>query len=210
MDLFGPTRSMSLSGKKYGYVLVDDFSRYTWVFFLTHKYETFSEFQVFYKKIEQDEKFKISNIQSDHGGEFQNNEFDQFCRTQGINQKFSSPRTLEQNGVVERRNRTLVEMARTMLIESNLPRKFWAEAINTSCYIINKAMVRNSSKKTSYEMFKGKKPSLAHFRVFRTKCFIHINKKILINLKQKVNQESFLVILRPLELTEYIIWKMIL
>ena len=70
MDLFGPTRSMSLSGKKYGYVLVDDFSRYTWVFFLTHKNETFSEFQVFYKKIEHDEKFKNSNIQSDHGGEF--------------------------------------------------------------------------------------------------------------------------------------------
>ena len=97
--------------------------------------------------------------------------FDQFCRNQGIHQKFSSPRTPEQNGVVERKNRTLVEMARTMLIESNLPRKFWAEAINTSCYIINRAMVRLSSKKTSYEMFKGKKPSLAHFKVFGTRCF---------------------------------------
>ena len=67
MDLFGPTRSMS-SGKKYGYVLVDDFSRYIWIFFLTHKNEDFSEFQVFYKKIEQDGKFKI--FKSDHGGEF--------------------------------------------------------------------------------------------------------------------------------------------
>ena len=67
-------------------------------------------------------------------------------------------------------------------------------------------MVRNTSKKTSYEMFKGKKPSLAHFKVFGTRCFIHINdKKILINLKQKVNQEYFLVILRLLELIEYII-----
>ena len=61
---------MSLSGKRYGYVLVDDFSRFTWVFFLTHKYEAFNEFQVFYKKIEQDGKYKISNIQSDHGAEF--------------------------------------------------------------------------------------------------------------------------------------------
>ena len=92
MDLFGPTRSVSLSGRKYGYVLVDDFSRYTWVFFLTHKHEAFSEFQVFYKKIEQEGKYKISNLQSDHGGEFQNTEFDQFCRTHGINHKFSSPR----------------------------------------------------------------------------------------------------------------------
>ena len=70
MDLFGPTRSMSLSGKRYSYVLVDDFSRFTWVFFLTNKYETFSEFQVFYKKIKQNGKYKIFNIQSDHGGEF--------------------------------------------------------------------------------------------------------------------------------------------
>ena len=177
MDLFGPTRSMSLSGKRYGYVLVDDFSRFTWVFFLTHKYEAFSEFQVFYKKIEQDGKYKISNIQSDHGGEFQNNEFDQFCRIQGINKKFSSPRTSEQNGVVKRRNKTLVEIARTMLIESNLLRKFWAEAVNTSCYIVNRAMVRFSSNKTSYEMFKGKKPSLVHFKIFGTKCFVHINDK---------------------------------
>ena len=70
MDLFGPTRSMSLSGKRYGYVLVDDFSRFTWVFFLTNKYEAFSEFQVFYRKIEQDGKYKIFNIQSDHDGKF--------------------------------------------------------------------------------------------------------------------------------------------
>ena len=61
---------MSLSGKRYDYVLVDDFSRFTWVFFLTHKYEAFNEFQVFYRKIEQDGKYKISNIQFDHGGEF--------------------------------------------------------------------------------------------------------------------------------------------
>ena len=91
---------------------------------MTNKYKTFSKFQVFYRKIEQDGKYKILNIQSDHGGEFQNNEFDQFCRIQGINQNFSSPRTPEQNGVIERRNRMLVEMAKTMLIESNLPRKF--------------------------------------------------------------------------------------
>ena len=68
-------------------------------------------------------------------------------------------------------------MARTMLIESNLPRKFLAEAVNTSCYIVNRAMVRFSSRKISYEMFKGKKPSHAHFKVFGTKYFIHINDK---------------------------------
>ena len=70
MNLFGLTRSLSLSGKKYGYVLVDDFLRFTWVFLLTNKNEVFSEFQVFYRKIKHDGKYKILNIQSDHGGEF--------------------------------------------------------------------------------------------------------------------------------------------
>ena len=83
IDLFGSTRSTSLSGKKYGYVLVDDFSRFTWVFFLTHKNEAFNKFQIFFRKIEQDGKYAISNIQSDHGGEFKNNEFNQFCITHG-------------------------------------------------------------------------------------------------------------------------------
>ena len=69
-------------------------------------------------------KYAISNIQSDHEGEFKNNEFDQFCKTHGINHRYSSPRTPEQNRVVKRRNKTLVEMARTMLIESKLPKKF--------------------------------------------------------------------------------------
>ena len=123
MDLLGPTRSTSLSGKKYGYVLVDDFSRFTQIFFLTHENKTFNEFQIFFRKIEQDGKYAISNIQYDYDGEFENIEFDQFCRTHGINHRYSSPRTLEQNGVVEKRNKTLIEMARTMLIESNLPRK---------------------------------------------------------------------------------------
>ena len=145
--------------------------------FLSNKNKIFSEFQVLYRKIEQDGKYKILNIQSDHSGEFQNNDFDQFYRIQGINHKFSSPRTPEQNGVVERRNITLVEMARTMLIESNLSRKFQAEAVNTSCYIVNRAMVRFSSRKILYEMFKGKKSSLAHFKVFGTKYFVHINEK---------------------------------
>ena len=111
MNLFGLTRSASLSEKKYEYVLVDNFLIFTWVFFLTHKNEAFNEFQIFFKKMEQNVKYVIFYIQSDHGDEFKNNEFDQFCRIHGINHKYSSPRTLEQNRVIERRNRTLVEIA---------------------------------------------------------------------------------------------------
>ena len=86
-----------------------------------------------------------------------------------------------------------MEMARTMLIERNLPRKFWAEAVNTSYYIVNRALVRFSSRKTSYEMFKGKKPSLAHFKVFGTKYFVHINdKKEIDKFEAKSESEIFL------------------
>ena len=84
-------------------------------------------------------------------------------------------------------------MVRTMLIESNLSRKFWAEVVNTSCYIVNRAMVRFSSRKTSYEMFKGKKPSLTHFKVFGTKYFLHINdKKNIDKFETKSESEIFL------------------
>ena len=97
-------------------------------------------------------------------------------------------------------------MARTMLIESGLPRKFWAEAVNTSCYIINRTMVRPSSRKTPYEMFKGKKSSIAYFKVFGTKYFFHINdKKILINLKVKVNLKFFLIFLNCFKPTRFLI-----
>ena len=120
---------------------------------------------------------RICSILIDHGREFDNNIFPEFCRDKGINHKFASPRTPKQNGVAERKNKTLIEMARTMLVESQLPRTFWAKAINTSCYILNRVMVRPVLKKTSYELLKGKKPYVAYFRVFGSKVFIHNNDK---------------------------------
>ena len=108
MDLFDPSRTPSLGGKSYAYVIVDNFSRYTWVLFLS-----------------QNEKgFTITCIRSDHGREFENTNFDEYCNKHGINHKFSAPRTPQQNGVVERKNRTLQEMTRTMLNENNLPKYF--------------------------------------------------------------------------------------
>src|SRR5262249_21872120 len=100
-----------------------------------------------------------------------------FCDDNGISHQFSAPRTPQQNGVVERKNRTLIDMARTMLCESNLPRYFWAEAVNTACYIINRAMIRPILKKTSYELFKGRKPIVSHLKPFGCKCFVLNNGK---------------------------------
>ena len=124
MDLFGPLRTTSLGGKSYAFVIVDDFSRYTWVLFLAHKTDVFHEFSKLCRKIQNEKGFTISCIRSDHGREFENVEFEGFCDEQGIEHTFSTPRTPQQNGVVERKNRTLQEMARTILHENNLPNYF--------------------------------------------------------------------------------------
>ncbi|KAL8092767.1 hypothetical protein AgCh_034863 [Apium graveolens] len=125
LDLFGPERYVSLGGKNYAFVIVDDYSRFTWVLFLRTKDEAFNEFKDLITKLETKYFLKLKTIRSDHGGEFKK-DFVTFCKSKDITHEFSAPRTPQQNGVVERKNRTLHETARTLLYESNLPRKFWA------------------------------------------------------------------------------------
>ena len=114
----------------------------------------------------------IKVIRSDNGTEFKNSLFATFCSEKGLEHQFSSPRVPQQNGVVERKNRTLVEMARTMLDEHATPRKYWAEAISTACHVSNRVFLRATLHKTSYELRFEKKPSVSHFRIFGCKCFI--------------------------------------
>ncbi|XP_013632638.1 PREDICTED: uncharacterized protein LOC106338144 [Brassica oleracea var. oleracea] len=108
-------------------------SRYTWVDFLRNKSDALESFRILALQLKQD-KGGIIQIKSDHGGEFQNEQFDKFCHSQGIRHQYAAPRTPQQNGVVERKNRTLQEMARAMLCGNSVPSGFWAEAINTACY----------------------------------------------------------------------------
>ena len=132
LDLFGPIDTTSLGGSKYAFVIVDDYSRYTWTYFLAHKSDCFKCFSKFCKLTQNEKGFMISSIRSDHGGEFQNREFQNFCEVNGYNHNFSTPRNPQQNGVVERKNRNLQEIARTMLNEHSLPKYFWAETVNTT------------------------------------------------------------------------------
>ena len=172
LDLCGPTRTPSFGGNRYAFVIVDDFSRFAWVLFLKHKDETFENFTVFCKRIQNLKGSTISTIRSDHGGEFENELFSRFCDDNGITHNFSFPRAPPQNGVVERKNRTLQESARTMLSDSNLPNNYWAEAIGTACYVQNRVLVRPILNKTSYELFHDRVPSVSYFKVFGSKCFI--------------------------------------
>ncbi|KAK9151265.1 hypothetical protein Syun_009574 [Stephania yunnanensis] len=103
MDLFGPTQTQSLGGKSYCFVIVDDFTRYTWVYFLSHKHEVFDVFVKFCALVENEKGYKITIIRSDRGGEFVNRNLEDFCAKQGYTHQLSSPRTPQQNGVVERK-----------------------------------------------------------------------------------------------------------
>ena len=177
MDLFGPSRIMSFGGNYYALVIVDDFSRYTWTLFITHKSDSFQAFRKLAKVIQNKKNLKIASIRSDHGGEFENKDFELFCDEHGIEHNFSAPRTPQQNGVVERKNRSLEEIARTLLNDTSLPKYFWAEAVNTACYIMNRALIRPILKKPPYELYNGRKPNISHLHVFGCKCFVLSNGK---------------------------------
>ncbi|GKE48565.1 putative ribonuclease H-like domain-containing protein [Tanacetum coccineum] len=166
MDLFGPTFVSSLMHKKYYLVATDDYSRFTWVFFLTTKDETSEILKNFIKEIENIVDKKVKIIISDNGTEFKNKVMDDFCREKGIKREYSVARTPQQNGVAERRNRTLIEAARTMLADSKLPTTFWAEAVSTACYVQNRVLVVKPHNKTPYELFRGFKPALSFMKPF--------------------------------------------
>jgi transposase InsO family protein len=119
---------------------------------------------------------RIKKIRSDNGTEFKNSQIEGFLEEEGIKHEFSSPYTPQQNGVVERKNITLLDMARTMLNEYKTSDRFWAEAVNTACYAINRLYLHRIFKKTSYELLTGKKPNISYFRVFCSKCFILVKR----------------------------------
>ncbi|GJS24264.1 putative ribonuclease H-like domain-containing protein [Tanacetum coccineum] len=138
MDLFGPTSVRSLNHKTYCLVITDDFSRFSWVFFLRTKDETSGILKDFIRQIENQLNQKVKTIRCDNGTEFKNKDVIEFCGSKGIKREYSNARTPQQNGVAERKNRTLIEAARTMLADSFLPNTFWAEAVSTACYVLNR------------------------------------------------------------------------
>ena len=172
MDLFGPVNVLSVSRKRYALVIVDDYSKYTWVLFLHTKDEAPKIIIDHIKRIELEAGLPVRKIRSDNGTEFKNAVLNDFCTEKGISRQYSAPRTPQQNGVVERKNRTLVEAARTMLSESKLPTYFWAEAVNTACYTQNRTLINKDHEKTPYEIMADKKPTLKYFHVFGAKCFV--------------------------------------
>jgi hypothetical protein len=118
----------------------------------------------------------VKKIRSNNGSEFKNLQVVEYLEEEGIKHEFSAPYTPQQNGVVERKNRTLIDMARTMLGEFKTPERFWSEVVNTACHAINRLYLHRLLKKTSYELLTGNKPNVSYFRVFGSKCYILVKK----------------------------------
>ena len=144
-------------------VIVVDFSGYTWGEFLRKKSEACEKLKILCKRLQNEKGVSIVKIRSDHGKVFQNARFESFCEKNGIKKEFSVPKTLQQNGVVEKKNRVIQEMARVMLLNKQIPQKFWGEAVNISCHIGNRIFFQAGTKKTTYEIWNGKKPRVKYF-----------------------------------------------
>jgi transposase InsO family protein len=176
MDLFGPLTYISIGGNKYGLVIVDDFSHFTWVFFLSDKGETQEILKKFIRRAQNEFDLKIKKVRSDNGTEFKNNGVEEFLGEEGIKHEFLVPYTPQKNSIVERKNQTLIEVARTMLDDYKTPDNFWDEAVNMACHAINFLYLHKVYTKTAYELLIGNKLKVDYFRGFGCRYFI-LNKK---------------------------------
>jgi transposase InsO family protein len=176
-DVFGPILVPSLGKSVYYVSFIDDFSRNTWIYFLRKKSEVFDKFKEFKALVENQTEKKIKVLRTDNGGEFCGNEFEEFCKKCGIARKKTTPYTPQQNGVAERMNMTLMEKSRSMLSGAELGHEFWAEAVGTTCYLVNRSPSSTLDDKTPHEVWTRKKPSLEHLRVFGCDAYVHVPKE---------------------------------
>ncbi|GKE84336.1 retrovirus-related pol polyprotein from transposon TNT 1-94, partial [Tanacetum coccineum] len=164
-------RVASVNEKKYILIIVDDYSRFTWVKCLRSKDEAPALIINFLKMIQVRLKETVHRIRTDNGTEFVNQTLRKYYEKVGISHETSVARSPQQNGVVERRNRTLIEAARTMLIYAKAPLFLWAEAVATACYTQNRSMIRRRHGKTPYELLHDKPPDLSYLHVFGALCY---------------------------------------
>jgi Fe2+ transport system protein FeoA len=156
---------LTRGGNRYFITFIDDYSRYTYVYLIKHKHEAFDMFKTYKNEVENHLSKKIKILRSDRGGEYFSSDFNSFCEQHGIVHQCSAPRTPEQNGLAERKNRTLVDMINAMLMYAKLPFNLWGEALLSACRILNRIPSKNT-KVSPYELWKGRKPNIGYFKVW--------------------------------------------
>ncbi|GKB10461.1 retrovirus-related pol polyprotein from transposon TNT 1-94 [Tanacetum coccineum] len=172
MDLCGPMQVESINKKRYILVIIDDYSRFTWVKFLRTKDEAPEIIIKFLKQAQVSLNATVRYLRTDNGTEFLNQNLRNYTEDVGITHHTSTARTPQQNGVVERRNRTLVEAARTMIIFSKSSLFLWAEVVATACYTQNRSLIHTRYNKTPYELLRDRTPELKYLHVFGALCYL--------------------------------------
>lgn len=169
-DICGPMQTKTPSGKRYLLTFIDDFSRFTTIYLLKEKSEAFQKFKDFHELVQNEFGRRIKAIRTDRGGEYLNTEFINYLNKNSIKIQRTAPYSPAQNGVAERKNRTLIEIARCMLTDANLELSFWGEAVTTANFIQNRLIWKNVAK-TPYELWNNKKPIYTNLRRFGASLF---------------------------------------
>lgn len=173
-DVCGPFEDPSLGGNKYFVTFVDEFSRMLWLYLIKTKGEVFAIFQKFKVMAEKQSGKFLKILRTDGGGEYVSNDFENFCIKHGIQHEVTPPYTPQHNGLAERRNRTILNMVRSMLKGKNLPHTFWGEAATTATYILNRYPTKRLKEQVPEEVWSGKKPAVGHFKIFGSLAYAHI------------------------------------
>ena len=186
-DICGPITPTSNSGKRYTLCFIDDYSRRSWVYLLVEKSEALNFFKCFKKMVEKETGLCVKCLRTDRGGEFTSSEFNDFCKRSGIKRQLTTAYTPQQNGVAERKNRTVMNMVRSVLSDKNIPKTFWPEAVNWTFYVLNRCPTLAVKNITPEEAWSGVKPSVEHFRVFGCLAHVHVPDE----RRGKLNNKSF-------------------
>ncbi|TPX29978.1 DNA-directed DNA polymerase [Synchytrium microbalum] len=175
-DLAGPVKPESYSKKKYVMTIVDDCTRYVWIYFLREKSEATSKFQEWLAMVDNQFGYgRVKALHSDGGGEYLNNTMDTLLKARGIEHLTTCPHTPQQNGIAERFNGTLFNKVRCMLLDGNVAKIWWAEAASTAAYIHNRLPTKVLKDHTPYQALLGEKPDISHMRVFGCVVYCHVS-----------------------------------
>ena len=173
-------------------MFIDDKSLNVWIYLLKNKHEVFQKFLEWKAMVERSTGHKVKVLRSVNEGEYTSNEFEGYLKKEGIKHKYTIPKTPEQNGVSERMNRTLVEKVRSMLRDSKLPQQFWAEALTTAVYLLNRSPMKTPLNRTPFEEWTGEKPRVNHLKIFCCTAYTHIPKDKRKKLDSKAKKCIFL------------------
>ncbi|PNX94522.1 copia-type polyprotein [Trifolium pratense] len=173
-DICGPITPASNSDNRYFLTFIDDYSRKTWAYFLKNKSSALEYFKKFKNMVEKETGESICCLRTDRGGEFNSNEFNNFCEVNGIKRQVTAAYTPQQNGIAKRKNRTIMDMVRSMISGKDIPKVFWPEAVNWAIYVLNRSPAAAIPDVTPEEFWSSSKPTVKHFRIFGCIAYTHV------------------------------------